>query len=117
MEEKPQRRRDKGLDGFRGDWGKRGDAQSVPLAYSPKQLCRVVGISLTLLYEAWKQDKGPKYARLNSRRIITHDDAMEWLDELKAATTPETEKARAEVAVPLARRAGKCSGAKRKSAA
>lgn len=86
------------------------------MAYSPKSFCRVMGISLFLLYDAWRQGKGPKYARLNSRRIISHQDGIDWLEQLKAATTPESERARAEKSVPVATRAGKASGKKRRAA-
>jgi hypothetical protein len=112
-DKKPERARDKGQDGYRGDWLKRGEG---PLAYSPKGLCRAAGISLTLLYDAWSKGIGPPFARLNSRRIISHADAVAWLEQLKAATTPESERLRAEQSVPVATRAGKASGAKRKAA-
>ena len=87
------------------------------IAYSPKTLCRVAGISLTLLYDAWSKGIGPKFARLNTRRIITHTDAVEWLEWLKAETTPETERVHAEKTVPLTSRAGKASAAKKRRVA
>jgi predicted DNA-binding transcriptional regulator AlpA len=49
------------------------------IAYSPYQLAHVGGISLSLLWKLWREGKGPKYARLGTRRVIPRSIAEEWL--------------------------------------
>ena len=49
------------------------------IAYSPYQLAHVGGFSLRLLWKLWREGKGPKYARLGTRRVIPRSVAEEWL--------------------------------------
>jgi hypothetical protein len=50
-----------------------------PIAYSPRQFCHVAGISPTLLYQLWRDGKGPPSIRLRERRVIPRKAAEEWL--------------------------------------
>jgi len=50
-----------------------------PIAYSPRQFCHVAGISPTLLYQLWKEGKGPPSIKLRNRRVISRKDGKEWL--------------------------------------
>jgi hypothetical protein len=52
------------------------------LAYSPRQLCRAAGISISLLYQMWRDGDGPKYRYAGSRRLILIKDAHEWMKYL-----------------------------------
>ena len=92
MSEKKQRPRDKGTDGFRGDWAGRYVGDPL-LAYSPRLFCRAAGISLTLLYTLWRKGQGPPFKYVASRRLILIKDAEAWMKQLPN-TTPENITAR-----------------------
>lgn len=40
-------------------------------------------ISRAQLYELWKKGEGPKRTRIGRRVLITHKDAMEWLQSFR----------------------------------
>lgn len=65
------------------------------LAYSPRQLCRAAGISLSLLYAMWRDGDGPKYRYAGSRRLILIKDAEEWM---KGLPTEQPENIRQRIA-------------------
>ena len=62
---------------------KRIDSQ---IAFNPQDFCVVAGISLTLLYKLWGEGKGPPYAKVHKRRIITRQDGEAWLSEMVKET-------------------------------
>lgn len=51
------------------------------LAYSPAQCAKVVGISLSLLYQEWRNNRGPAYFHINKRRLISRDSAAEYVKQ------------------------------------
>jgi len=55
------------------------------IAYSPAELCKVAGISLSRLYKCWREGNGPKYARIGARRLISRVEAERWIANLTKA--------------------------------
>ena len=53
------------------------------LSYSVKQFCNIVGISRATLYAQWQKGDGPKSINIGKRRLITHEAATEWLQQLE----------------------------------
>ena len=52
------------------------------ICYSPQQFCDVSGISRSLLYKLWREDQGPPYGFIRGRRVVPHEGAMQWLQQL-----------------------------------
>ena len=69
---------------------KNDEILSPTLAYSPRQLCRAAGISISLLYQMWREGDEPKYRYCGSRRLILLKDANEWMKYLPTEQ-PRTE--------------------------
>jgi hypothetical protein len=59
---------------------------NAQMAFNPAEFCCVFGISLTLLYKLWEKGKGPPYAKVHKRRIITRRDGEAWLSEMVKET-------------------------------
>jgi hypothetical protein len=49
------------------------------LCYSPRQFASAAGISVSLLYDLWKKNKGPPFKMLNTRRVIEAEEGRAWL--------------------------------------
>jgi predicted transcriptional regulator len=54
------------------------------LCFTPEELAKEAGISLSQLYKLWKLGKGPKYKSFGHKgsgeiRRIEHGHAVEWL--------------------------------------
>ncbi|MGE0038306.1 MAG: helix-turn-helix transcriptional regulator [Xanthobacteraceae bacterium] len=59
----------------------------LAIAYSPAQFAHVVGISLSTVWLLWREGKGPPFARIGKRRVISRADAEEWLAKRVAITS------------------------------
>jgi hypothetical protein len=51
---------------------------------SVAEWCRHRRVSRGLLYKLWKEDKGPKWFHIGTRRFISEEADAEWLAEREA---------------------------------
>ena len=58
---------------------------ATPLAYGIKDFARTAGVSVRTLYTLWQEGKGPPRKRVGGRILITHNDAIAWLQSQEAA--------------------------------
>jgi len=54
-----------------------------PAAYSVTSFCEAHTISRALLYKLWKEGKGPHFAKVGRRVLISQTDATAWLERMK----------------------------------
>jgi hypothetical protein len=50
-----------------------------PIAYDVREFAHVCGLSARLLYELWKEGKGPPYTLIHRRRVIPRAGGEHWL--------------------------------------
>jgi excisionase family DNA binding protein len=48
-------------------------------AFSPFELCEMLGISRSTLYRLWADGSGPAYAEIGRRRRVTKEALDSWL--------------------------------------
>jgi excisionase family DNA binding protein len=59
-------------------------APASSLAYSAKEVARLLGISETTVHEEWSQGRGPKSFRIGRRRLVSDSALREWIFNLEA---------------------------------
>jgi len=50
------------------------------VAYSVKEVARLLGVSRAWLYQCWKRGEGPPRCRVGCRTLIPAQELLEWLD-------------------------------------
>ena len=56
-------------------------------AYDVAGFCRAHKVSRSLLYELWRQGRGPRVMRVGSRRLISREAAADWRREMESANS------------------------------
>lgn len=54
--------------------------QASPLAFTVKEFCKAVGISVRTFYALQKRGDGPAVTRIGGRVLIRHGTAERWLE-------------------------------------
>jgi hypothetical protein len=62
-------------------------------SYTIDEFCAVERISRVKLYEAWKQNFGPRFYWNGNQRRITHRSRLAWQDQREAAAAGDQEAA------------------------
>jgi predicted site-specific integrase-resolvase len=61
--------------------------ETTPLdpSYTVDEFCEAERISRVMLYEHWKQGRGPRFYLNGKRRIIPHSARLDWQQRMLAA--------------------------------